>query len=132
MIDINDEENNWNLTYKFFKLLVIMNKIQDLNHFIQNFELFSLDAPKIDDMLRRWINAYHRDIYNDNLWMKTRVLDHVGSRACEEFSTLDKNFCTAVIYKNICNQLANDKLCDINIMQILWELFYLERWVGRN
>lgn len=59
--------------------------------------------------------------------MKERVLDHVGSRACDDFATNDKDFCTRVIYKNICNQLANDKLCDISIMNILWELFYLER-----
>ena len=53
MIDSNDDDNNWNMTYKFFKLLIIMNKIQDLNYFIQNFELFSMDAHKIDDILRR-------------------------------------------------------------------------------
>lgn len=119
MIDEDDEANNWNVTYKFFKLLIIMNKIQDLNSFVQNFELFSLDAPKIDDMLKRWTVAYHTSIFNDNLWMKNRILDRVGSRTCEDFATTDKSFCTSVIYKNICNQLANDKMCENGIMNIL-------------
>lgn len=130
MGDIDSEDaNHWNVTYKFFKLLILMNEVQDLNQSISNFELFSLEPSKIDDMLRNWIITYHNRLYNNNLWIKANVLDHVGSRCCEDFETDNFNFCTKVIYKNIVNQLATDKLC-AHIIPILWELFYLTKTIG--
>ena len=54
MVDNNDGANNdWNTTYKFFKLLILMNRYQDLNQYIQNFELFSMSAASVNDLLSR-------------------------------------------------------------------------------
>lgn len=54
MVDNNDgADNDWNTTYKFFKLLILMNRYQDLNQYIQNFELFSMSATSVNDLLSR-------------------------------------------------------------------------------
>ncbi len=132
MIDVNSEDNKQNTVYKFFKLLIIMNKIQDIGCLVQNFELFSTDSHAVDDILRRWINAYHGNIFNDNLWVRKNIINQVGSQVCDEFVANNNEFCTRVVYSNVCNQLENDELCNLNIMNILWELFYLERVVGKN
>lgn len=85
MVDNKDgEQNDWNVTYKFFKLLTIMNNLQDLNLCISNAELFSMSAIQINEMLSRWVTSYKSKVYNQNLWIKSQIIDHVGTKCCED------------------------------------------------
>jgi hypothetical protein len=76
--------------------------------------------------------AYSNRIYNANMWIKARILDRVGNKCCEDFSFDNKDFCAKVIYKNIRNQIVDDKLIDAGILPIIWELFYMSRNVIGN
>lgn len=124
----DDEANHQNVVYKVFKLLIIMNETQDLHQYIDEFNLFSLEVPKIDDILKRQITAYHYKLYNQNLQIKSSLISHINSKCCDDFETDNMNYCTSITYKNICNQLTNEKLGE-KIIPILQELFYLSKRV---
>jgi hypothetical protein len=108
----------------------MMNQSQDLGQYVPEYAVFSMDMAQINEIVVKWITGYYRKTYNDNLWIKNRIIDHIDMKCCDEYSTQNIDFCTKIIYKNVCNLLSNDKLCEIGIMQILWELFYMEKIVG--
>lgn len=128
MIENDDGQNNdWNTTYKFFKMLILMNKHQDINQFIHNIDSFSMKSDYVDDLLRRQIMAYCDTKYNDNLWIKEKLIRHVVKQCCGDFVTSNSDISTKIIYANIGNQITNERLYETGILQILQELFYLEK-----
>jgi hypothetical protein len=127
MVENDDgDSNDWNTTYKFFKLLVVMNSYEDLVLHLDDFNMFSLSSFKVDTLLQKWVTAFYNVKYNKHLWIKERVLDRLSSKCCVDFKTANDEFTTHILYKNIINQFANDKLQELGVLQILWELFYLE------
>lgn len=127
MVENNDGQNNdQNTTYKFFKMIIIMNKYQSINQFIRNIDLFSMKSDYIDDLLRRQIMVFCDTKYNDNLWIKEKLIRHVVKQCCGDFETSNSDISTKIIYTNIGNQITNERLYEIGILQILQELFYLE------
>lgn len=117
--DIEQQERDWNIMYKISKLLILMNQSQDLHQYIDKIVLFSLDPQMINQILKSWVVAYYNKTYNENFWIKNKMLDGVGSRCIEDCESSIEGFCSNVIYKNICCQISQESLTDNGIMALL-------------
>lgn len=117
--EIEQTQRNYNITYKLSKLLILMNQEQDLHQYIDKIALRDLDPHTINQILKSWTIAYYNKIFNENYWIKHRMIDQIGNDCIDDCVVNENGFCSTIIYKNICSQIAQDNLTERGILSIL-------------